>query len=209
MGYVTQKPEALLERIINASSNESALVLDCFCGSGTTAVVAEKLNRRWIACDLGRFAIHTTRKRLLGIPGVKPFVVQNLGKYERQAWQVAEFAPSTALSSRAEPRDPMSAGAQQGPGEEFSETQTGWSENSSMGRRSAQAGKGSFDSRNRFASESVSSAQDDRVRVSAQDDRVRGRAQDDRALREQREREANYRKFILELYHATRVSGHI
>ena len=188
------------------------------CGSGTTAAVAEKLNRRWITCDLGRFAIHTTRKRLLGIPGVKPFVVQNLGKYERQAWQVAEFAPSTALSSRAEPRDPMSAGAQQGPGEEFSETETGRSENSSMGRRSAQAGKGSFDSRNRFASESVSSAQDDRVRVSAQDDRVRvsaqddrvrGRAQDDRALREQREREANYRKFILELYHATRVSGHI
>jgi hypothetical protein len=54
-------------------------------------VVAEKLNRRWIACDLGRFAIHTTRKRLLSIPNVKPFVVQNLGKYERQAWQAAEF----------------------------------------------------------------------------------------------------------------------
>jgi adenine-specific DNA-methyltransferase len=53
--------------------------------------VAEKLNRRWIACDLGRFAIHTTRKRLLGIEGVRPFVVQNLGKYERQAWQSAEF----------------------------------------------------------------------------------------------------------------------
>jgi len=53
--------------------------------------VAEKLNRRWIGCDLSRFAIHTTRKRLLGIPTVKAFVVQNLGKYERQAWQVAEF----------------------------------------------------------------------------------------------------------------------
>ncbi len=90
--YPTQKPEALLERIIKASSNEGDLVLDCFCGSGTTAAVAEKLNRRWIACDLGRFAIHTTRKRLLGIPNVKPFVVQNLGKYERQAWQAAEFA---------------------------------------------------------------------------------------------------------------------
>ena len=60
-------------------------------GSGTTAVVAEKLKRRWIACDLGRFAIHTTRKRLLGISNVRPFVVQNLGKYERQAWQAAEF----------------------------------------------------------------------------------------------------------------------
>lgn len=89
--YATQKPEALLERIIQASSNEGDLVLDCFCGSGTTPAVAEKLNRRWIACDLGRFAIHTTRKRMLGIENVKPFVVQNLGKYERQAWQAAEF----------------------------------------------------------------------------------------------------------------------
>ncbi len=90
-GYDTQKPEALLERILKASSNENDLVLDCFVGSGTTTAVAEKLNRRWIACDLGRFAIHTTRKRLLGIPGVRPFVVQNLGKYERQAWQATEF----------------------------------------------------------------------------------------------------------------------
>jgi adenine-specific DNA-methyltransferase len=90
--YATQKPEALLERIINASSNEGDLVLDCFCGSGTTAAVAEKLGRRWIACDLGRFAIHTTRKRLLSIDNVRPFVVQNLGKYERQAWQAAEFS---------------------------------------------------------------------------------------------------------------------
>ncbi|TVL97717.1 MAG: site-specific DNA-methyltransferase [Candidatus Brocadia sp. WS118] len=89
--YATQKPEKLLERIIKLSSNEGDLVLDCFCGSGTTASVAEKLNRRWIACDLGRFAIHTTRKRLLEIPGVKPFVVQNLGKYERQQWMGAEF----------------------------------------------------------------------------------------------------------------------
>ena len=89
--YPTQKPEALLERIIKASSNEGDLVLDCFVGSGTTAAVAEKLGRRWIACDLGRFAIHTSRKRLLSIPSVKPFAVQNLGKYERQAWQTAEF----------------------------------------------------------------------------------------------------------------------
>ncbi len=92
--HPTQKPEALLERIIRASSNENDLVLDCFCGSGTTAAVAEKLNRRWITCDLGRFAIHTTRKRLLSIPNVKPFVVQNLGKYERQAWRAAEFGGS-------------------------------------------------------------------------------------------------------------------
>ncbi|HFE65843.1 MAG TPA: site-specific DNA-methyltransferase, partial [Chloroflexi bacterium] len=91
LDYPTQKPEALLKRIIQTSSNENDLVLDCFCGSGTTAAVAEKLNRRWITCDLGRFAIHTTRKRLLSIPNVKPFIVQNLGKYERQAWQTAEF----------------------------------------------------------------------------------------------------------------------
>jgi adenine-specific DNA-methyltransferase len=125
LNYDTQKPESLLERIIKTSSNEHELVLDCFVGSGTTAAVAEKLNRRWIACDLGRFAIHTTRKRLLGISGVRPFVVQNLGKYERQAWQVAEF-PSNG--------------------------------------------------KNR--------------------------------LEEQKEREASYRKFILELYHATPVTGH-
>ena len=95
LGYATQKPEILLERIIKASSNEGDLVLDCFCGSGTTAAVAEKLGRRWITCDLGRFAIHTTRKRLLSIDNVKPFIVQNLGKYERQAWQAAEFADPT------------------------------------------------------------------------------------------------------------------
>jgi adenine specific DNA methylase Mod len=89
--YKTQKPEKLIDRILTTSSSEGDLVLDCFCGSGTTAAVAEKLNRRWITCDLGRFAIHTTRKRLLGIPEVKPFVVQNLGKYERQQWVQAEF----------------------------------------------------------------------------------------------------------------------
>ena len=89
--YPTQKPEKILERIIKASSNEGDLILDCFAGSGTTAAVAEKLGRRWITADLGRFAVHTTRKRLLSIANVRPFVVQNLGKYERQAWQAAEF----------------------------------------------------------------------------------------------------------------------
>ncbi len=96
LNYPTQKPEALLERIIKASSSENDLILDCFCGSGTTAAVAEKLGRRWITCDLGRFAIHTARKRLLSIPNVKPFVVQNLGKYERQAWQKDEFGANSA-----------------------------------------------------------------------------------------------------------------
>jgi adenine-specific DNA-methyltransferase len=91
VNYPTQKPETLLERIVQTSTKPDGLVLDCFCGSGTTAAVAEKLGRRWITCDLGRFAIHTARKRLLSIPGVKPFEVQNLGKYERQAWQATEF----------------------------------------------------------------------------------------------------------------------
>ena len=100
LNYPTQKPEALLERIIKASSNEGDLVLDCFCGSGTTAAVAEKLGRRWITCDLGRFAIHTARKRLLSIPTVQPFVVQNLGKYERQAWQAAEWEDQEAGRAR-------------------------------------------------------------------------------------------------------------
>lgn len=100
LGYDTQKPEALLERIIKTSSNQGDVVLDSFVGSGTTAVVAEKLGRRWIACDLGRFAIHTTRKRLLGIEKVRPFAVQNLGKYERQAWQSAEFASPDDLRER-------------------------------------------------------------------------------------------------------------
>jgi len=88
-GYDTQKPEALLSRIVTASSNEGDLVGDFFCGSGTTAVVAEKLNRRWVACDLGRFAIHTTRKRLLNVPDCRPFDIKNLGAYERQRWQQA------------------------------------------------------------------------------------------------------------------------
>ncbi|OFW00202.1 MAG: hypothetical protein A3G20_04445 [Acidobacteria bacterium RIFCSPLOWO2_12_FULL_59_11] len=103
--YPTQKPEALLERIVKSSTNENDLVLDCVCGSGTTAAVAEKLKRRWIACDLGRFAIHTTRKRLLQIPSLRPFIVQNLGKYERQLWQTEQF--------KAQGEDPEAKAAQQ------------------------------------------------------------------------------------------------
>ncbi len=101
VGYPTQKPEALLARIIEASCDAGGLVLDCLCGSGTTAVMAEKLGRRWIACDLGRFAVHTSRKRLLDLPDVRPFVVQNLGKYERQVWQMAEFGESVAARTAA------------------------------------------------------------------------------------------------------------
>ena len=90
--YPTQKPEALLERIIKASSNEGDLVADFFCGSGTTAAVAEKLGRKWICTDLGKFAIHTTRKRMIGVQrqlkadgqDYRAFEILNLGKYERQ-----------------------------------------------------------------------------------------------------------------------------
>jgi SAM-dependent methyltransferase len=81
--FPTQKPEKLLERIIKASSNEGDLIADFFCGSGTTLAVAEKLGRRWIGCDLSKYAIHITRKRLLDIPGCRPFKVLNLGMYQK------------------------------------------------------------------------------------------------------------------------------
>jgi len=92
LGYSTQKPEALLERIIKASSNEGDLICDFFCGSGTTGAVAEKLGRKWICSDLGKFAIHTTRKRMIGVQrqlkkrgkDYRAFEILNLGKYERQ-----------------------------------------------------------------------------------------------------------------------------
>jgi DNA modification methylase len=90
--YPTQKPEELIERIIKASSNEGDLVADFFCGSGTTAAVAEKLGRKWINSDLGKFSIHTTRKRMIGVQRAlksegkdfRAFEILNLGKYERQ-----------------------------------------------------------------------------------------------------------------------------
>ncbi|MDR2436850.1 MAG: site-specific DNA-methyltransferase, partial [Endomicrobium sp.] len=91
-GYPTQKPEPLLEKLILATTNEGDIVADFFCGSGTTAAVAEKLGRKWIATDNSKFAIHTTRKRLLGVQRElkkegKPYraiEVLNIGKYERQ-----------------------------------------------------------------------------------------------------------------------------
>jgi adenine-specific DNA-methyltransferase len=95
-GFPTQKPEALLRRIVQAASSEGDLVADFFCGSGTMLSVAEKLNRRWIGCDLGRWGIHTTRKRLLGIKGCRPFTLLNLGKSERQYWQRTNFSDPDA-----------------------------------------------------------------------------------------------------------------
>ncbi len=87
-GYPTQKPRALAERIIRMSSKESSIVADFFCGSGTVLVTAEQMGRRWIGCDLGRFAVHTARKRLLDISDCRPFDIKNLGSYERQQWQI-------------------------------------------------------------------------------------------------------------------------
>jgi len=93
--YATQKSEPFIERIIKASSNEGDLVADFFCGSGTTGAVAERLGRRWIMSDLGRFAIHTSRKRMIELQRklydenkpYRAFDVYNLGRYERQWWQ--------------------------------------------------------------------------------------------------------------------------
>ncbi|MCK6559524.1 site-specific DNA-methyltransferase [candidate division KSB1 bacterium] len=100
MGYNTQKPEGIAHRILSASSNEGDLVADFFCGSGTTLAVAEKLGRRWIGVDLGRYAIHTTRKRLIQVQRelhekgqpYRSFDVYNLGRYERQWWQMERLA---------------------------------------------------------------------------------------------------------------------
>ncbi len=94
LSYPTQKPQDLIERIISASSNEGDLVADFFCGSGTTLAAAEGSNRKWIGVDLSRFAIHTSRKRLIGVQRelksqgkpYRSFEILNLGKYERQYW---------------------------------------------------------------------------------------------------------------------------
>lgn len=84
--YATQKPEALLERIIKASSNENSIVADFFGGSGTTAAVAEKLGRRWITSDLGKPATMIMRKRLIDILDCKPFLYHSIGDYSREAF---------------------------------------------------------------------------------------------------------------------------
>jgi len=79
-GYATQKPAALLKRIILASSEENDLVLDCFCGSGVTPVVAEQLHRRWVACDQSPLAIQLTQQRLLSCSQLQPMVIQKVAR---------------------------------------------------------------------------------------------------------------------------------
>ena len=99
LNYPTQKPESLLERIIKIASNQDDLIADFFGGSGTTASVAEKLGRKWICSDLGKFAIHTTRKRMINVQRLlkkesknwRSFEVLNLGKYQREYFLENEY----------------------------------------------------------------------------------------------------------------------
>lgn len=92
IGYPTQKPEKLIERIIKGSSNENDIVCDFFVGSGTTASVCEKLNRKWIVSDIGKFSVHSTRKRMLSVQRAmkeegkdyRAFEILNLGNYQAQ-----------------------------------------------------------------------------------------------------------------------------
>ena len=94
VGYPTEKPWSLVERVVRSCTAENDLVADFFIGGGTTAAVAEKLGRKWIATDLGKFGIHSTRKRLIGVQRqlqkegkpFRAFEVLNLGRYERQAY---------------------------------------------------------------------------------------------------------------------------
>lgn len=82
-GFDTQKPEALLERVVVAASEEGSLVADFFSGSGTTLAVAERLGRRWIGCDLGKVGIQVSRARLVK-QDAKPFLIENIGNYQRE-----------------------------------------------------------------------------------------------------------------------------
>jgi len=122
VGFQTQKPVRLLRRILLSASNGGDLVADFFCGSGSLLVCAEnpvfnyiekteKLitddldlgPRRWIGCDLSRWSIHTSRKRLTSIEGCNSFDVLNLGQYERQYWQGVTFGEGDerSLTERA------------------------------------------------------------------------------------------------------------
>jgi len=94
IGYPTQKPEALLERIIKMCSNEGDIILDCFIGSGTTASAAQKLGRRWIGADINKGAIQTTVKRLQGV--MQEQAASAKGKTASLPGMEAEEAPAPA-----------------------------------------------------------------------------------------------------------------
>jgi DNA methylase len=118
VGFPTQKNENLVSRIVRASSSPGDLVLDCFVGSGTTAVVAEKLGRRWVVCDAAPIAIHATRKRLLRRRDPSPFAVQSIDEVEvspdrklRARVQVEGAVATVALNSFAIPQRAVPAAA--------------------------------------------------------------------------------------------------
>ena len=90
VNYATQKPITLLERIIKSSSNENSIVLDFFGGSGSTAIVAEKLSRRWITTDIGKPAVMVMRKRFID-QNAKPFLYQSIGDYQKEQFESSEF----------------------------------------------------------------------------------------------------------------------
>jgi len=98
IGYATQKPEGLLERIIKTSSNENSIVLDFFGGSGTTAAVAEKLKRRWITSDIGKPAVMVMRKRFID-QNAKPFLYQSIGDYQKEQFESSEFQRVSDLAA--------------------------------------------------------------------------------------------------------------
>ena len=108
--YPTQKPEELIERIIETTTKPGDIVCDFFVGSGTTAAVAERINRKWIVSDLGKFSIHTARKRLIGVQrklkkegkDFRAFEILNLGKYERQFFVSGLDELDTKSSSQIE-----------------------------------------------------------------------------------------------------------
>jgi 16S rRNA G966 N2-methylase RsmD len=96
IGYPTQKPVELLDRIIKTSSNEGDLVLDCFVGSGTTLVSAARLNRRWVGVDCGKLAIYTAQRRLIALPAdgdavTSPFEVCHAGLYDNELLEQLSF----------------------------------------------------------------------------------------------------------------------
>lgn len=97
MGYATQKPESLLQKLIKVSSNKGDIVMDLFAGSGTTGAVAEKLGRRWIMSDLGKPATMITRKRLID-QEAKPFFFQSIGDYQKEQYEKSEFRTIRDLS---------------------------------------------------------------------------------------------------------------
>ena len=84
IGYPTQKPEKLLEILIKAVTKHGDLVMDFFAGSGTTPAVAEKIGRRWIAVDVGKYSIYTIQKRLLQINNIRPFMLYSGGLYDAE-----------------------------------------------------------------------------------------------------------------------------